>query len=115
MKQVIVVRKDLKLSKGKLAVQCCHASLEAFKIAANKCLEKVSEWEQTGLKKVVLYIENEKELLDLYEKIPKKIPKKIITDAGLTQIPPGTVTCIGIGPYDAAELDKYTGKLKLVS
>jgi PTH2 family peptidyl-tRNA hydrolase len=115
MKQVIVVRKDLKLSKGKMAVHAAHASLAAYKIALKKYPEKVSAWELEGEKKSVLKIDDEKSLLELYEKIPKEIPKSLIRDAGKTHIEPGTLTCFAAGPWDDGELDKYTGHLKLVN
>ena len=61
LKQVILVRKDLKLSKGKMAAQVAHASLEA---AMNSDKDKVNEWKSEGMKKVVLKVEDETELLD---------------------------------------------------
>jgi PTH2 family peptidyl-tRNA hydrolase len=115
MKQVIVVRKDLKLSKGKMSAQVSHASLDAYGIAKKKCPKKVREWEQGGAKKVVLYAQDKTHLLGLYESIPRSIPKKLIMDAGHTHLDPGTLTCFGVGPYDDEELDRYTGDLKLVN
>ncbi|MEK6863038.1 MAG: peptidyl-tRNA hydrolase, partial [Nanoarchaeota archaeon] len=60
MKQVILVRKDLKLSKGKLSAQCAHASVEAV-LRSDK--EKVNEW-RIFSKKVILKVKDEKELLE---------------------------------------------------
>ena len=114
MKQAIVIVKELKLTKGKMAAQASHASLGAYKLTKAKYPELVEEWESEGEKKVTIYVETEKDLLELYNKIPKEIPKIIIRDAGRTQLEPGTITCLGIGPYKDIELDKYTGKLKLV-
>ena len=62
-KQVIVVRADLKLGKGKLAAQVAHASLEAYKKADKN---DVSEWEEAGVKKVVLKANSLSELMDVY-------------------------------------------------
>jgi len=114
MKQVIIVRKDLKLPKGKLAAQAAHAAVAAAELARKKCPEKWKKWKQEGMAKIVVYVADETELFELKERIPDKIPKAVITDAGRTVVELGTVTCMGIGPWDEEELDKYTGELKLV-
>lgn len=114
VKQVIVVRADLRLGIGKLAAQAAHASLEAYKTTRAAEPRVVEEWEREGQKKVVVKIGGEKELLELYEKAKKEIPCALIRDAGLTQIPPGTVTALGMGPWDESAIDKYAGKLKLL-
>ncbi|MEM4222146.1 MAG: peptidyl-tRNA hydrolase, partial [archaeon] len=59
MKQVIVVRKDLKLKKGKMSVQVAHASLQAFLEAWKKDKEKTEKWLREGAKKVVVYVEDQ--------------------------------------------------------
>jgi PTH2 family peptidyl-tRNA hydrolase len=114
-KQVIVVRKDLKLTRGKMSAQVSHASLGAYEIAMRKDQRESEKWLLSGGKKVVLYVMDEKELLSLYNKIPGKIPKILIRDSGLTHLTPGTITCFGVGPFDSAEIDRYTGHLKLVN
>ena len=111
MKQVILVRKDLKLSQGKLASQVSHASVEAV-LKSNK--EKVNEWRKFS-KKVVLKVEDEKELIrfkNLAEKA--KLVTALIKDAGRTEVKPGTITCLAIGPDDDEKIDKITGKLKIL-
>jgi PTH2 family peptidyl-tRNA hydrolase len=111
MKQVILVRKDLKLSKGKLASQCSHASVEAV-LKSNK--EKVDEWRKFS-KKVILKVKDEKELLNFKRLADKeKLVNALIKDAGRTEIPPGTITCLAIGPDDDKKIDKVTGKLKIL-
>ncbi|MEM3555418.1 MAG: peptidyl-tRNA hydrolase Pth2 [Candidatus Micrarchaeia archaeon] len=114
MKQVIVVRSDLKLGKGKLAAHVSHASLAGYKLVKNKKPEFVGEWEKEGEKKIVVKVESEKELVELYERVKKEIPSVLIKDAGLTQIPPGTVTCLVIGPWKDEEVDEFTRNLKLL-
>jgi len=114
VKQVIVLRADLKLGVGKLAAQAAHASLEAYKAARERGPEVVERWEGEGQKKVVLRVEGEEELVGLYEKVKGELPCALIRDAGLTQLPPGTITALGIGPWGEGEIDKYTGKLKLL-
>ncbi len=112
MKQVILVRKDLKLSKGKLATQVAHASVDAT-LKSNKL--KVLTWRLQGMKKVVLKVENLKELLK-YKKLAEKEKLKtaLIKDAGKTELKPGTITCLAIGPDKEEKIDKITGDLKII-
>lgn len=110
LKQVIVVRKDLKLSKGKLAAQVAHASVSA----AEK--SKFSrEWMAGGQKKSVLKCDDLEELLLIHAKAKKSgLPTTLIRDAGKTEIPTGTITCVGIGPAKEEDIDKITGELTLL-
>jgi len=114
MKQVIVIRNDLKLGKGKIAVQVAHASLSSAEICKKNHPSIYKEWLEEGQKKIVLKIENKEKLLELYERIKEEIPAVLIRDAGMTQVPPGTITCMGIGPWKDEEIDRYTGELKLL-
>lgn len=110
MKQIIVVRKDLKLSKGKLAAQVAHAAVEA----AEKSKWK-KEWLKDMQKKSVLGCSNLEELMEIYNNAKERgLPVSLIKDAGRTEIPPGTTTCIGIGPAPEEYIDKVTGRLKLL-
>lgn len=110
LKQIIIVRKDLKLGKGKLAAQVAHASLSAYE--KSKFKEK---WKKEGQKKIVLLCKDLNELLSLYKKAKEKnLPCVLVIDAGLTQIKKGTKTCLGIGPTPEKEIDKITGSLKLL-
>ncbi|MBW2965704.1 peptidyl-tRNA hydrolase Pth2 [Candidatus Woesearchaeota archaeon] len=112
MKQVILVRQDLKLPKGKLAAQAAHASVEAV---FNSDKKKVDEWRSEGQKKVVLKVADEKELLKyMQEAKDNGLKTALITDAGKTVIAPGTKTCVGIGPDEEGKIDEVTGKLKMV-
>jgi PTH2 family peptidyl-tRNA hydrolase len=114
MKQVIVTRSDLSLGKGKLAAHVAHASLEGYKKAKARDPDAVEEWESEGQKKVVVKVKSEQEMLELYERAKREVPCALIRDAGLTQIEPGTLTCIAIGPWNDAEVDKFTKGLKLL-
>ena len=114
MKQVILVRTDIKMGKGKICAQVAHASLEAYKKALRERPEWVKEWEAGGSKKIVLKVKDEKELLELYQRVSKEVPAVIIRDAGLTQVPPGTITAAGFGPAPDELLDKFFGHLKLL-
>ena len=112
MKQVIIVRKDLKLPKCKMAAQVAHASLEAALKTDRKILDK---WRAEGGKKIVLEVSDEKELKK-YMALCRDggLKTALITDAGYTVLQPGTVTCLGIGPDDDTKIDEFTGKLKML-
>jgi PTH2 family peptidyl-tRNA hydrolase len=111
-KQVIVVRKDLKLGAGKVAAQAAHASIGAM-LKAGKAA--VAAWESSGSKKVVLKVDGIEALMELQRKAgSRKLPVFVVRDAGLTQTEPGTVTCVGIGPADEERLDEVTAGLKLL-
>ncbi len=115
VKQVIVVRADLKMSKGKLAVQVAHAAVAAAEKARveNELWWKV--WMISGQKKVVVKVNDEKYLMEIYEKAKTMgIPSAIIVDRGLTELPPGTITCAGLGPAPSYLIDKVTGSLPLL-
>lgn len=110
LKQVILVRNDLKLPKGKMGAQCAHASIEA----ALKS-DYLGEWRQFGQKKVVLKVDSEKELIKYFQMAKDEgIACSLITDAGKTVIAPGTKTAVGIGPDDEDKIDKLTGELKMM-
>ncbi len=114
-KQIIVIRTDLKMGKGKLAAQSSHASLGAYKKASRTHPEIVKDWEMEGQEKVVLKVSGEEELFDYLQRAKDKdIPVEVIRDAGRTQIAPGTITCFAAGPWKEEELDEIFGKLKLL-
>ncbi|WP_295722475.1 peptidyl-tRNA hydrolase Pth2 [uncultured Methanobrevibacter sp.] len=112
MKQVIIVRTDLKMKKGKIAAQCCHGAIGAYKKSDK---EKIRKWENESCAKIVLKVDNLEDLLELKE-IAKRnnIANCLVTDAGRTQIPESTITCLGLGPDEDEVLDKITSTLKLL-
>ncbi|MCD6467684.1 MAG: peptidyl-tRNA hydrolase [Methanomicrobia archaeon] len=114
MKQIIVIRADLKLGKGKIASQVAHASLASAELCRKNYPDIYNKWLYEGQKKIVLKIENKEKLLELYERVKREIPTVLIKDAGMTQISPDTITCIGIGPWKDEEIDRHTGSLKLL-
>ncbi len=110
LKQIIVVRNDLKLGKGKLAAQAAHAAISAAEISKFK-----KQWLAEGQKKVVVKCESLDMLLEIYERSKKSsIATSLTQDAGMTEIPPGTITCIGIGPDEEEKIDRITKNLKLL-
>ena len=111
---MIAVRTDLKMGKGKIAAQCCHASLEAYEKALKHSPRWVEEWKETGQAKVVVKILGKKGLLELFERAKRELPAALIKDAGRTQIEAGEPTCVGIGPAPESEIDKFTKELKLL-
>jgi PTH2 family peptidyl-tRNA hydrolase len=114
-KQVILIRTDLGMSVGKKCAQACHASVSASNLVReiNKGVWK--NWMDSGQKKVVLKVKTFEELNALYKILQNyKIPCFLVQDAGLTQLPPGTTTALGIGPALSNEIDKFTGDLKLL-
>lgn len=109
-KQCILVRKDLKMSAGKTASQTAHASVEAVFLSDK---QKVNQWKDNGMKKVVLAVQDEEELIYFKKQADKSgLLAVIITDAGRTEIPPSTATCMAIGPDSEDKIDRITGKLK---
>lgn len=125
LKQIILIRKDLKMTKGKIAAQAAHASLNAVinfndtvlghfptaKILGHKAIE----WLAEGQTKVCLAVNSEKELLEFWELAKTlDIPNAIIQDAGHTQLDPATYTALAIGPEYNSLIDKITADLKLL-
>ncbi len=131
-KQVIVVRKDLNMRKGKIAAQVAHASMAVIldmmskKVILNGRMEKwallmsvdddVYKWLNGPFVKVVVGVEYKEDLMDLYVAASMaKIPNALIQDSGRTEFHgKPTYTCIGIGPAAPEEIDKITGHLKLL-
>ena len=114
-KQVIVFYSDLRLSKGKTAVQAGHAAVSAAEEARKHRRKWFDEWLSEGQRKIAVKVRSEKEMLEL-ETAAKELglPIALIVDRGLTEIPAGTVTCLGIGPAPAEKVDRLTGKLPLL-
>ena len=111
-KQVILVRQDLNMPKGKLAAQVSHASLEA---AYRSDQGIVDQWRQTGVKKVVLKVVGKKELFDYIKRAKRhNLTTVVIRDAGKTFLIPGTITCGAIGPDEEEKVSEITADLKLL-
>ena len=114
-KMVIVSRKDLNLSPGKLAAQVAHAAVEcAFSTKKNNS-KWFNKWQNEGAKKVVVEVETEEDFFPLKVKAEQlKIAANLVEDAGHTEIPAGTKTVLGIGPAPNNIIDQVTGDLPLL-
>jgi PTH2 family peptidyl-tRNA hydrolase len=114
-KQVIVFRTDLQMGKGKIAAQAGHAAISSAQDAYVHHKKWWDAWLYEGQKKVALKVATEKELCELEEAAEDLgLPHALIVDRGLTQIPEGSITCLGIGPAPTGLIDRLTGKLKLL-
>jgi peptidyl-tRNA hydrolase, PTH2 family len=111
-KQVILVRTDLKLPKGKMAAQVAHASVDCV---LKSYRSKVMRWKRIGMKKIVLKVADLNELKK-YQKLATEhhLKNSLISDAGRTTVKAGTVTVLGIGPDLSEKIDKVTGELKMM-
>lgn len=123
IKQVIVMRKDLKMRRGKEMAQSSHASmavlLQFIKSDGTHTLYEnpsIREWLEGRFTKIVVSVESEEELLRVYTRAQEQgLPTALIQDCGATEFHNVlTYTCIAIGPAEAEELDKITGHLKLL-
>jgi len=114
-KQVLVARLDLGMGRGKIAVQCSHAAVSAAEEARARYHDWWKEWMEEGQCKVALKVRSMNALLELEHNAKANgLPVYLVRDRGLTQLAPGTVTCLGIGPAPASSLDPLTGKLALL-
>lgn len=126
IKQVIVVRSDLKnieghkIRTGKLVAQCCHASIAfILKNITNKNrlhLSKVEEkWLEDGQTKICVKVDSEEELHKIYSAARSSyLETHLIKDAGRTEFAEPTYTCLAIGPDYSSKIDRITGELKLL-
>jgi len=111
-KQCLIIRNDVKMSCGKRCAQAAHASIGAYN-NADKSLQKA--WLSEGQKKVVLKANDERTLYELKVIAERSgVSSSLIQDAGMTEIPPGTITALGLGPAKTEDLDKITGALTLL-
>lgn len=112
LKQVILIRQDLKLPKGKACAQAAHASVDAVLKTSPEIIKK---WRNEGMAKIALKVKDEKELIKFFQMAKDEgISVSLITDAGKTVVAPGTKTCVGIGPADEEKIDRITGSLPLL-
>ena len=120
-KQVIVVRNDLNMRRGKMIAQGAHAStmflihrLCDAEVGAKD--HAIKEWLTHGMTKICVRVDSEAELLEIAQKAQDaELTVHVITDAGHTEfagVP--TKTCLAIGPDEEDKIDAVTGTLKLL-
>jgi PTH2 family peptidyl-tRNA hydrolase len=118
-KQIIVIRKDLNMRKGKMVAQGSHASMAFLtrKLQTKEPLtQEQEEWLKDSFVKICVSVDSEQELLDIESKAKEQnVECHLITDKGLTEfnnVP--TKTCLALGPDKSEILDEITGHLKLL-
>ena len=114
-KQALVLRLDLKIGRGKMAVQCAHAAVSAAEVARARFPDWWRSWINDGQAKIALKLPDLSTSLKLDRDAKDRgLPHHLVEDRGLTQVPPGTITCLGIGPAPSSLLDVLTGNLSLL-
>jgi peptidyl-tRNA hydrolase, PTH2 family len=114
-KMVLVVRGELRLTAGKAAVQVAHAAVMLARRAEAKSRAALDAWLAEGQMKVALVVPTLDELESLERRARGSgIPTVWVEDAGFTEVPPGTRTCLGLGPAPASDIDPITGSLPLL-
>jgi len=130
IKQVIVMRNDLNMRKGKMCSQSSHSTMKVFldlgEVYYNPedgknwfkfpITSEMKEWIEGIFTKICVRVDSEEQLMEVYNKAKEaNLPCALIEDAGLTEFN-GVVTktCCAIGPANAEEIDKITGELKLL-
>lgn len=115
MKMVFVVRTDCKMQKGKMAAQCCHAAVMAYKRSVEQESPFLKPWEMSGQPKIVCRVDSEEEMAQVASKAQELgLITAVVRDAGRTQVVPGTKTVLGIGPGPIELIDQCTCNLKLL-
>ena len=114
-KQVIIVRRDINMGTGKIAAQVAHAAVMGAENVKTVRREWFKAWFAAGQAKVVVKVKDIEELMTVRKRAEELyLPVVQVQDSGLTQIPSGTITCVGIGPAPSELIDKVTFDLKLL-
>lgn len=109
-----MLRSDIKMSPGKAAAQASHAAVSSAEEARKNYPSWWREWIKSGQCKIILKVGSETEIIELERKAREmKLPVALISDMGLTELEPGTITALGIGPAPSNLIDKITGNLPL--
>ncbi len=114
-KMVLVLRGELRLSAGKAAVQAAHAAVMLVTQAEEHHAPGLRAWFAQGQKKIAVVAPTLEDLTQLERKARAHgIPTVWVEDAGLTEVPPGTRTCLGLGPSAVGDIDPVTRHLPLL-
>lgn len=113
MKQILVIRRDLKMRRGKEIAQGAHASMKAVLEYMNH--EYVKEWLKSDFTKITVEVNSENALIEIYEKaLEKELPCSLIIDNGKTEFNGmKTKTVVAVGPGPSVIINEITGNLKL--
>ncbi|HZY92815.1 MAG TPA: peptidyl-tRNA hydrolase Pth2 [Thermoplasmata archaeon] len=112
---VLVVRGELRLTPGKTAVQVAHAAVMLVEAASRHAAKELDAWRAEGQKKIAVVAATLEEMEELRRQARGKgLPTVLVEDAGLTEVPPGTKTVLGIGPGRSEVIDLITGHLPLL-
>lgn len=115
LKMAIIIRNDLKLTKGKIASQASHAAVLCYQKALDTNKKVAMEWSLKGQPKIVLKVDSQSELEELYSQSKQShLTCALVRDAGRTQIESGTATALGIGPDYVEKIDSIVKHLKLL-
>ena len=114
LKMVLVIREDLSMSAGKVAAQCVHAALGAYRSGIRSNPVIVSTWEWRGEKTVCLRCKSEEEFQRLLLAAQHAgLITHVVSDAGRTEVESGSKTVLAIGPAETSHIDSVTGTLRL--
>jgi peptidyl-tRNA hydrolase, PTH2 family len=114
-KMVLVVRGELRMTPGKVAVQVAHAAVMLALAVERKDPDRLAAWTRFGQKKIAVVAPTIAEMDELSRRARNVgIPTVFVEDAGLTEVPPGTRTVLGLGPAPPALIDPITGDLALL-
>lgn len=118
-KQIIILRKDLNMRKGKMVAQGAHASMAVILEEQNRLnypQPAVAEWLSGKFTKICVYVNSEQELIDIFHSARAAlIPCSLIKDAGLTEFGGvSTYTAVAIGPDYPEVIDPITKHLPLL-
>ena len=110
---VLVARKDLKMSAGKLAVQCSHAAVTCTLNAKKTHARLVERWSKAGARKICLRADDLETIQRLAGQAQAAgLVTTLVKDVGHTELPPGTITVLGIGPSPRRSIDALVSELK---
>jgi PTH2 family peptidyl-tRNA hydrolase len=114
-KMVLCVNMELKMDKGKIAAQCGHATLGAYKMATKYCPTAVLWWQRTGQAKIAVKVEKESLIYEIEKRAKAAgLATYLVEDAGRTQIAAGSKTVLAIGPAPTRSFEGLTSELKLL-
>lgn len=114
-KMALVVRGDLKMTKGKTGAQCAHAAIICFESAFKQRSDLLNAWMSVGQPKIVLRVDSLKQMEEIVKSANERnIINGVVRDAGKTQVAAGTVTVLGLGPDTVSNIDSLVKHLRLL-